>query len=118
MCVYIYILYICVFPKIGVPPNHPFVHRVFHYFHHPFSGTIIFGNTHIMNPLELSHPKSGLLFEKPMISHQSFRPFLRPQFPAGWLTVEIKWSEIILLSIKPHPIGISFIYLNFIRIFA
>ncbi len=28
-----------VFPKIGVgPPNHPFVHRVFHYFHHPFWG--------------------------------------------------------------------------------
>ena len=27
-------------PKIGVftPPNHPFVHRVFHYFHHPFWG--------------------------------------------------------------------------------
>ena len=35
-------------PKIGVftPPNHPFVHRVFHYFHHPFWGTPIFGNTH------------------------------------------------------------------------
>ncbi len=30
---------IWVFPKIMVPPkppNHPFVHRVFHYFHHPF----------------------------------------------------------------------------------
>ena len=27
-----------VFPKIMVPPNHPFVHRVFHYFHHPFWG--------------------------------------------------------------------------------
>ncbi len=27
-------------PRIGVayPPNHPFVHRVFHYFHHPFWG--------------------------------------------------------------------------------
>ena len=35
-----------VFWKIGVgPPNHPFVHRVFHYFHHPFWGTLIFGNT-------------------------------------------------------------------------
>ena len=29
------------------PPNHPFVHRVFHYIHHPFWGTPIFGNTHI-----------------------------------------------------------------------
>ena len=40
---------IWVFPKIGVPPNHPFVHRVFHYFHHPFWGvnTPIFGNTHM-----------------------------------------------------------------------
>ena len=28
-----------VFPKIGFfPPDHPFVHRVFHYFHHPFWG--------------------------------------------------------------------------------
>ena len=26
-------------PKmVGFPPNHPFVHRVFHYFHHPFWG--------------------------------------------------------------------------------
>ena len=24
--------------KIMVPPNHQFVHRVFHYFHHPFWG--------------------------------------------------------------------------------
>ncbi len=30
--------YIWVFPKIMVPPNHPFVHRVFQYFHHPFCG--------------------------------------------------------------------------------
>ena len=29
---------IWMFPNIGVPPNHPFVHRVFHYFHHPFWG--------------------------------------------------------------------------------
>ncbi len=33
--------------KIMVPPNHPFVHRVFHYFHHPFWGTPIFGLTPI-----------------------------------------------------------------------
>ena len=38
-----------VFPKIMVPPNHPFVHRVFHYFHHPFWGpTPVFGNTRII----------------------------------------------------------------------
>ena len=34
-----------VFPKIMVPPNHPLKNRVFHYFHHPFWSTIIFGNT-------------------------------------------------------------------------
>ena len=30
-----------------VPPNHPFAHRVFHYFHHPFWGMFppIFGST-------------------------------------------------------------------------
>ena len=45
-------MYICwdvdVSENSGVfPPNHPFVHRVFHDFHHPFWGTLIFGNTHI-----------------------------------------------------------------------
>ena len=37
-------------PKIGVgPPDHPFVHRVFPYFHHPFWGQnpTIFGSTPI-----------------------------------------------------------------------
>ena len=38
---------IWVFPKIGVPPNHPMFNRVFHYFHHPFWGTPIFGSTPI-----------------------------------------------------------------------
>ena len=38
---------IWVFPKITVPPNHPFVHRVLHEINHPFWGTPIFGNTHI-----------------------------------------------------------------------
>ena len=30
-----------------VPPNHPWINRVFHDFHHPFWDTPIFGNTHI-----------------------------------------------------------------------
>ena len=46
------ILYMDVEPKIGVftPPQIiPFVHRVFHYFHHPFWGfPPIFGNIHIL----------------------------------------------------------------------
>jgi len=41
--------YIWRFPKIGgFPPNHPLKNRVFHYFHHPFWGTPIFGNTHMV----------------------------------------------------------------------
>ena len=45
---------IWVFPKIMVPPNHPFVHRVFHYFHHPFWGVkypYFWFNTHISRVL-------------------------------------------------------------------
>ena len=37
------------FPRIMVPPNHPFVHRVFHHFHHPFWGfyPYVWFNTHM-----------------------------------------------------------------------
>ena len=41
-------IYIWVFPKIMVPPNHPLNNRVYHDFHHPFWGpTPIFGSTPI-----------------------------------------------------------------------
>ena len=45
----IYIIDIWVFPKIMAPPNHPFVHRVFHYVHHLFWGfsPYFWFNTHI-----------------------------------------------------------------------
>ncbi len=50
-----------VFPKImGKPPNHPFVHRVFHYFHRPFWGpTPIFGLTPIS--MSLSNTRSSIM---------------------------------------------------------
>ncbi len=36
-CIYAYNIYnMGVSKNMGKPPNHPFVHRVFHYFHHPF----------------------------------------------------------------------------------
>ena len=36
------------FPKVvGFPPKSSTKNRVFHYFHHPFWGTPIFGNTHV-----------------------------------------------------------------------
>ncbi len=47
LSIFQFLIFKWVFPKIMVPPNHPFVHRVFHYFHHPFWGTPIFGNTQI-----------------------------------------------------------------------
>ncbi len=39
-------------PKIGVVFTPQIIHfyRLFHYFHHPFWGTTIFGNNHITNP--------------------------------------------------------------------
>ena len=40
-------IYIWVFPKIGVPPNH-FFNMVFNIYH-PFWGTPVFGNTHMKN---------------------------------------------------------------------
>ena len=51
-----------VFPKIGVPPNHPFLIG-FSIINHPFWGTPIFGNTyvyvlyllvHLLSPAHLS----------------------------------------------------------------
>ena len=41
---------IWVFPKIGVPPNHPFFIG-FSIINHPFWGTPIFGNSHMMSDL-------------------------------------------------------------------
>ena len=35
------------FPRIGVPPNHPFIYRIFTA-SHPLLGTTILGNSHII----------------------------------------------------------------------
>ena len=54
--------YIWVFPKIMVPPNHPFVHGVFHYFHLPFWGpTPIFGNIHVFLFWDHVYANRGML---------------------------------------------------------
>ena len=48
VCMYIYIyILIWVFPKIMVPQNHPFVHRVWNHYKPSILGHPIFGNTHI-----------------------------------------------------------------------
>ena len=62
-----------VFPKIvGFPPQIIHFNRVFHYFHHPFWGIPIFGNTQIFF---VFIPKMG----------EDFRPIWRAHiFQMGW----------------------------------
>ena len=53
------------FPKIMLPPNHPFVHRVFHEINHPFWGSFppIFGST----PIFLDTlPETNIAHENPI----------------------------------------------------
>ena len=68
------------FPKIGVPPNHPLKDRVFHYIHHPFWGfSPIFGTPPIacffpgvlvLHPASFSwHQVSGTRFGHLRRSH-------------------------------------------------
>ena len=57
------------FPKmVGFPKSSILIHRVFHYFHHPFWGTTIFGSTPICflggNPSD-SH--EALCFSRPRL---------------------------------------------------
>ena len=94
------------FPKIGVkPPNHPFVHRVFHYFHHPFWGTIIFGNTHIWVPQQEAVKES----EDPL-SNQKAASAMEPgigRFSASWMTLVVGWrsgDDILPIGIRIKPI--------------
>ena len=52
---------------MGLPPNHPLKNRVFHYFHHPFWGTTMFGNTQNTGFHEMSSFNSRLNFNLPKI---------------------------------------------------
>ena len=54
---------IWVFPKIGVgPPNHPFVHRVFHEINHPFWGTpICWKHPYVFMPIPCKSREPSLL---------------------------------------------------------
>ena len=79
-------IYLGVEPKIRgfYPPNHPFVHRVFHYFHHPFWGpTPIFGNTHL---------HEWLIFMVNVGKYTS------PMDPMGCVAFNIYW--LMLLNLK------------------
>ena len=50
--------FLWMFPKIGVPPNHPFLIE-FSIINHPFWGTPVFGNTHMGNVWSISLGLSG-----------------------------------------------------------
>ena len=59
--------------KIGVPPEIIHFNRVFHYIHHPFWGTPIFGNTHMV--CTKLHSLIGLFPAFTCIYHHSLMPF-------------------------------------------
>ena len=64
---------IWVFPKIVVPPNHPFF-RVFHYFHHPFWG--------VKSPYFWKHPyESPLRLGRSQVPLRVMRPRDRTAAP-------------------------------------
>ena len=64
------------FPKIvGFPPQIIHFNRVFHYFHHPFWGIPIFGNTHM--PMGLFH--------KPIVpKHETYFGHKQPVDLMNW----------------------------------
>ena len=77
------------FQKLGVPPNHPSNNRGFHYFHHPFWGTPIFGNTHI-TPVKtpFAFPSlPGLVALVPESPHTSF-------FCGFFVVLESSWKKV------------------------
>ena len=69
-------LTIWMFPKIvgSFPPNHPLNNRVFHYFHHPFWGTTIFGNTYLQGFIHFQVVGNGIsVVECPLKSRSILR---------------------------------------------
>ena len=54
------------------PPNHPFVHRVFHYFHHPFWGnyTYVWVDTHFVLWKGIAISKSDQLGSSTKLANQ------------------------------------------------
>ena len=61
-------------------PNHPLKNWVFHYFHHPFWGTTIFGNSHVKK--KKNNPDS-LLDAKISTHHNCFL----------WINLEVDFGH-------------------------
>ena len=108
--------HIWVFPKIMVPPNHPFVHRVFHeIFTIHFGGkSSIFGNIHIPRKQHLmgkfpptKPPKKPAAQKKDGSTFQSWAAFLATasEHESGDLSLNswrAWWFSWILLEFEGH----------------
>ena len=73
-----------------VPPNHPFVHWVFHYFHHPFWGTPIFGNPHPQKIWSWKLYQSISCRAKWMNDDNRYEPLLHCQW--RWRCFDPRWT--------------------------
>ena len=85
-----------VFPKIMVPPNHPFGHRVFHYFHHPFWGVYhpyFWFNIHICRDGRIHNNPRHVIDDTTPSSSSS-----QTHFRDGDMTTFIKLYGIIFVS--------------------
>ena len=75
---------IWMFPKlVGFHPNHPFFHRVFHYFHHPFLGyPYVWKHPYIYMYRHILSLDPKLPFQRVPTSEGGFGPFCLRFF--GW----------------------------------
>ena len=94
---------IWVFPKIVVPQNHPFSIGVFHYFHHPFWGTTIFGNTHIWLVHVLSVDIKLLTESKPHECEEHLIMKITFSSLIGWTNPFEKYAFLVRMGENLNP---------------
>ena len=109
--------------NMGVSPNHPFVHRCFHYFHHPFGGTgyrvpLNFGNTHIYlailnmpfsGPGEFPWPELKGCFSWPtQWSGNTYKKVTAAESPASFFQVTFTQMEVTIHPWKGHESNLLF----------
>ena len=80
---------------VGFPPKSSHFNRDFHYFHHPFWGTTIFGNTYIPS-WELTYPPS-----KSALFRMIFRTYL---LPFGGKLLIVPWRVTQIWRFKVNDV--------------
>ena len=96
------------FPKIMVHyPQIIHFNRVFHYFHHPFWGPPIFGNTQIIPQRFEGSPAVTLSFYK----YQQYFQINRINVESGWWFQPI-WKILVKMGIFPNFRGENKQYLK------